>query len=102
MEMQYARSMVELIGGTPLVKLSAVTAGLAQGMSLRDAVLRARAYVRAAIAGAPGFGRGHGPLQKPVAVAADVFVHERADVCVDDGRRRSLVLALLAEDLARQ
>jgi cystathionine beta-synthase len=29
MEMQYARSMVELIGGTPLVKLSAVTAGLA-------------------------------------------------------------------------
>jgi cystathionine beta-synthase len=28
MEMQYARSMVELIGGTPLVKLSAVTAGL--------------------------------------------------------------------------
>jgi cystathionine beta-synthase len=29
MEMQYARSMVELIGNTPLVKLSAVTAGLA-------------------------------------------------------------------------
>jgi cystathionine beta-synthase len=28
MEMQYARSMVELIGNTPLVKLSAVTAGL--------------------------------------------------------------------------
>jgi cystathionine beta-synthase len=28
MEMQYARSMVELIGGTPLVQLSAVTAGL--------------------------------------------------------------------------
>ena len=28
MEMRYARSMVELIGNTPLVKLSAVTAGL--------------------------------------------------------------------------
>jgi cystathionine beta-synthase len=28
MEMQYARSMVELIGNTPLVKLSSVTAGL--------------------------------------------------------------------------
>ena len=27
MEMRYARSMVELIGNTPLVKLSAVTAG---------------------------------------------------------------------------
>ena len=29
MEMQYARSMVDLIGGTPLVQLSKVTAGLA-------------------------------------------------------------------------
>src|SRR5690348_16861645 len=28
MEMRYARSMVELIGNTPLVKLSAVTAGI--------------------------------------------------------------------------
>ena len=28
----------------------------------RDAVVRARAYVRAAIAAAPGYGAGHGPL----------------------------------------
>jgi hydroxymethylpyrimidine/phosphomethylpyrimidine kinase len=27
-----------------------------------DAVARARAYVRRALATAPGFGRGHGPL----------------------------------------
>ena len=37
-------------------------------MSLRDAVARARAYVREAIATAPGFGRGHGPLNHAVTV----------------------------------
>ena len=37
-------------------------------MSLLDAVARARAYVREAIATAPGFGRGHGPLNHAVTV----------------------------------
>jgi hydroxymethylpyrimidine/phosphomethylpyrimidine kinase len=41
---------------------------LAQGMSLRDAVNRARRYVRAAIETAPGLGRGHGPLNHAVTV----------------------------------
>ncbi len=35
-------------------------------MELRDAVARARAYVRAAIAAAPGYGKGHGPLDHGV------------------------------------
>lgn len=48
--------------GTGCTTASAVAAGLAQGMSLRDSVIRSRAYVRAAILGAPGFGQGHGPL----------------------------------------
>jgi hydroxymethylpyrimidine/phosphomethylpyrimidine kinase len=48
--------------GTGCTLASAIAAGLAQGMSLRDAVVRARAYVMAAIAAAPGFGAGHGPL----------------------------------------
>ncbi len=52
--------------GTGCTLASAVAAGLAQGMALHDAVVRARAYVRAAIAGAPGFGRGHGPLDHAV------------------------------------
>jgi hydroxymethylpyrimidine/phosphomethylpyrimidine kinase len=52
--------------GTGCTTASAVAAGLAQGMSLRDAVIRARAYVRAAIASAPGFGAGHGPLDHGV------------------------------------
>jgi hydroxymethylpyrimidine/phosphomethylpyrimidine kinase len=54
--------------GTGCTTASAVAAGLAQGMTLRDSVIRARAYVRAAIAGAPGFGQGHGPLDHAVTV----------------------------------
>ena len=54
--------------GTGCSTASAVAAGLAQGMSLRDSVLRARAYVRAAIASAPGLGAGHGPLDHAVTV----------------------------------
>jgi hydroxymethylpyrimidine/phosphomethylpyrimidine kinase len=54
--------------GTGCTMASALAAGLAQGMSLRDAVLRARAYVRAAIASAPGLGGGHGPLNHAVTV----------------------------------
>jgi hydroxymethylpyrimidine/phosphomethylpyrimidine kinase len=54
--------------GTGCTTASAVAAGLAQGMSLRGAVVRARAYVRQAIASAPGFGHGHGPLNHAVTV----------------------------------
>ena len=52
--------------GTGCTLASAVAAGLAQGMGLRDAVVRARRYVRAAILAAPGYGRGHGPLDHGV------------------------------------
>ena len=48
--------------GTGCTMASAIATGLAQGMALRDAVVRARAYVLAAIAAAPGYGAGHGPL----------------------------------------
>ena len=56
--------------GTGCTTASAVATGLAQGMGLRDAVIRARAYVRAAIAAAPGYGAGHGPLDHGVTVDA--------------------------------
>lgn len=52
--------------GTGCTTASAVATGLAQGLGLRHAVIRARAYVRAAIAAAPGFGDGHGPLNHAV------------------------------------
>jgi hydroxymethylpyrimidine/phosphomethylpyrimidine kinase len=48
--------------GTGCTLASAIAAGLAQGLAVADAVARARDYVQRAIASAPGFGRGHGPL----------------------------------------
>ena len=54
--------------GTGCTLASAIATGLAQGMPLRDAVVRARAYVRAAIAAAPGYGAGHGPLDHGVTI----------------------------------
>jgi hydroxymethylpyrimidine/phosphomethylpyrimidine kinase len=48
--------------GTGCALASAVATGMAQGLSVPDAVARARAYVLAAIAAAPGIGEGHGPL----------------------------------------
>jgi hydroxymethylpyrimidine/phosphomethylpyrimidine kinase len=54
--------------GTGCTLASAVAVGLAQGMALPDAVRRAHAYVQAALAAAPGFGGGHGPLGHAVIV----------------------------------
>ncbi|MCC7167052.1 MAG: bifunctional hydroxymethylpyrimidine kinase/phosphomethylpyrimidine kinase [Rhodospirillales bacterium] len=48
--------------GTGCTLASSIACGLAQGMGLRDAVMLARAYVFKAIATAPGYGKGHGPL----------------------------------------
>lgn len=48
--------------GTGCTLASAIAAGLAQGMGLLAAIQRARAYVHAAIATAPGLGQGNGPL----------------------------------------
>jgi hydroxymethylpyrimidine/phosphomethylpyrimidine kinase len=52
--------------GTGCTLASAIACGIAQGLTLRAAVIRARAYVRAAILSAPGFGKGHGPLNHGV------------------------------------
>jgi hydroxymethylpyrimidine/phosphomethylpyrimidine kinase len=52
--------------GTGCTLASAIAAGLAQGMALRDAVVRGRDYVRRAIASAPGLGAGSGPLDHAV------------------------------------
>ena len=54
--------------GTGCTLASAIAAGLVQEMSVADSVRRARAYVQAAIATAPGFGAGHGPLNHAVTV----------------------------------
>ena len=54
--------------GTGCTLASAIATGLAQGLALREAVARGRAYVQAAIRNAPGFGKGHGPLDHGVTV----------------------------------
>jgi len=48
--------------GTGCTLASAIATGLAQNLSMIDAVRRARAYVRRAIESAPKLGKGHGPL----------------------------------------
>lgn len=52
--------------GTGCTLASAIATGLAQGLALREAVMRGRAYVRLAIAHAPGYGAGAGPLDHGV------------------------------------
>jgi hydroxymethylpyrimidine/phosphomethylpyrimidine kinase len=48
--------------GTGCTYSAAITAGLARGLPLVDAVRRAKAYITEAIRTAPGLGRGVGPL----------------------------------------
>ncbi|MFC3172905.1 bifunctional hydroxymethylpyrimidine kinase/phosphomethylpyrimidine kinase [Novosphingobium bradum] len=48
--------------GTGCTLASAIATGLGQGLPIRAAVEQARAFVRAALLAAPGFGGGAGPL----------------------------------------
>ncbi|MHA1600649.1 MAG: bifunctional hydroxymethylpyrimidine kinase/phosphomethylpyrimidine kinase, partial [Alphaproteobacteria bacterium] len=48
--------------GTGCTLASAIATGLGQGLDLRTAVGRARAYLYEAIRTAPGLGGGHGPV----------------------------------------
>lgn len=56
--------------GTGCTMSSAIATSLAQGMTLEAAVRRARAYLQAAIATAPGIGAGYGPVNHLVHVPA--------------------------------
>ena len=48
--------------GTGCTLASAIATGLGEGLDIVEAIERARAFVRAALLAAPGFGKGHGPL----------------------------------------
>ncbi len=48
--------------GTGCTLASAIATGFAQGFELNDNIERSMAYVKEAIRSAPGFGKGHGPL----------------------------------------
>jgi hydroxymethylpyrimidine/phosphomethylpyrimidine kinase len=47
--------------GTGCTYSSAIASNLAIGLNIRDAVESAKKYIDAAIANAPGFGKGNGP-----------------------------------------
>jgi len=67
--------------GTGCTLASGIATGLAAGMSLGDATDRAIAFVRAALAAAPGLGEGHGPMGH--AVGKVPFYHLLADADPD-------------------
>jgi len=48
--------------GTGCTLASAIATGIGEGMTLADAVARARRFVRAALIAAPGLGQGYGPM----------------------------------------
>jgi hydroxymethylpyrimidine/phosphomethylpyrimidine kinase len=60
------RIMTTNTHGTGCTLAAAIATGLAQQMTLIDAVSRARHYLQNAIAKAPGFGAGHGPVNHHV------------------------------------
>ncbi|HEY3497319.1 MAG TPA: bifunctional hydroxymethylpyrimidine kinase/phosphomethylpyrimidine kinase [Polyangiaceae bacterium] len=57
-----ARIQTRSTHGTGCTLASAIAAGVAEGLTLHDAVERGRDYVLEAIRSAPGLGSGHGPL----------------------------------------
>src|SRR5262249_38138631 len=61
-EFRSARIATSHTHGTGCTLATAIACGLGQGMPLRDAVARAHEFVHEAIATAPGFGKGRGPL----------------------------------------
>jgi hydroxymethylpyrimidine/phosphomethylpyrimidine kinase len=61
-EFRQSRIDTQSTHGTGCTLASAIAAGIAEGLTLRDSVNRAEGYVRKAILGAPGYGQGHGPL----------------------------------------
>jgi len=63
--------------GTGCTLSSAVATLLGQGMEIPHAITRARAYVRAAMLAAPGFGAGHGPLGHALGIAPFDDIHRK-------------------------
>jgi hydroxymethylpyrimidine/phosphomethylpyrimidine kinase len=61
-ELRHRRVTTRHTHGTGCTLASAIAANLALGQEVREAIVRARAYVLGAIEHAPGIGKGHGPL----------------------------------------
>jgi hydroxymethylpyrimidine/phosphomethylpyrimidine kinase len=62
--------------GTGCTLATALAVQLARGRPLAEAVTRARAFLRAALAAAPGFGRGHGPMGHQAASSGEIDLNQ--------------------------
>jgi hydroxymethylpyrimidine/phosphomethylpyrimidine kinase len=62
-EIRFPRIATRSTHGTGCTLSSAIAANLARGLDDRAAIERAREYLDGALRGAPGIGRGHGPLE---------------------------------------
>jgi len=62
MDLEAPRQDTPHTHGTGCTLATAIACGLAQGLTLKDAVVRAHSYVQDAIRTAPGLGQGRGPL----------------------------------------
>ena len=63
--------------GTGCTLASAIACGLASGLSLAEAISRARTFVRCAILAAPGLGAGHGPMGHALGVVPFDYIHRK-------------------------
>ena len=59
--------------GTGCTLSSGIAVGLGAGLTLEEAITRARAFVRAALEAAPGLGGGHGPMGHGLGRAHFIF-----------------------------
>ncbi len=65
--------------GTGCTLASGIAVGLARGLPLREAISTARDYVRATLAAAPGFGKGHGPMGHALGIVPYEAIHKVLD-----------------------
>ncbi len=64
--------------GTGCTLASAIATGLARGELLREAIGEGRAFVRAALAAAPGFGAGNGPMGHTLGAVPFDAIHRKS------------------------
>jgi hydroxymethylpyrimidine/phosphomethylpyrimidine kinase len=62
--------------GTGCTLASAIAVHLAHGRPLPEAVARARFFLRTALAAAPGFGGGHGPMGHQAATSGEIDLNQ--------------------------
>lgn len=67
---QDSRILTQNTHGTGCSLSSAIATSLGQGMSLKEAITRARRYIRAALVKAPSLGKGHGPIGHNLGMSA--------------------------------